>query len=901
MNTQYQSSRPTPPRSKAQLRGAANRKRALHAAQLRKLNRTYALLSAVNQMIVRVREPQALFEAACRIAVEQGGFYMAFISLLAAPTQQFQLGAYAAKASDHLEKLRQVLADDVVIQNSLAAALRHGEAIVVNDIANNARPVLWQGEMLQLGCRAFAALPLRVAGVVRGTLNLFAAEVQAFDPAELKLLAEMAADLSFALEFMEQEAQRKQAEADLRESEERFAKAFHQSPIALAIIDLADNTVREANEAVLELTKLSRAEIIGHTALEMNLQVDAELRAEIRREMQAHGLFRNKEMQLRLPNGETRYVLNSGARITLGGRPHHLGLLLDITERKQAETELQLQTARLQASAGAAQAFASITHDYAALLEHVLRYTSKVFGDYCAVRLFSADGQWLNTVASYDPDPELLAAIRLAQAEAPLRAGASDLVAQVAELGQPALVPVVAPSEIRAFMRPEVWLPFGDFAFHSLMIVPLRAQGRNLGALSLSRFRAGQQAFTDADLILAQDLADRAALAIANAHLLVQVQNELAERTQAEAKIEYQLRRLSALRATDLAISSSFDLRIILSVLLEHSLAQLGVDAAVVLLLTPSLNELEYAAGRGFRDQGITRLRLKLGDDYAGEAALKRQLVSVPNLVETERPFTKAELVANEKFVAFYAVPLIAKGQIKGVLEVFHRAPLDPDAEWLEFLETLAAQAAIAVDSAQLFDGLQRSNVELALAYDATIEGWSRAMDLRDKETEGHTQRVTELTLQLARAAGLSSEQIAHVRRGALLHDIGKLGVPDAILLKPGKLNEDEWVIMRQHPQYAYDMLVAIDYLRPALDIPYCHHEKWDGTGYPRGLKGEQIPLVARLFAVVDVWDALRSDRPYRAGWPQEKVLEHIQAQAGTHFDPQAVTLFMQVMFANYG
>jgi response regulator RpfG family c-di-GMP phosphodiesterase len=188
---------------------------------------------------------------------------------------------------------------------------------------------------------------------------------------------------------------------------------------------------------------------------------------------------------------------------------------------------------------------------------------------------------------------------------------------------------------------------------------------------------------------------------------------------------------------------------------------------------------------------------------------------------------------------------------------------------------------------------LQRLNVELALAYDTTLEGWSRALDLRDKETEGHSQRVTEMTLRLARAMGMGQSELVHVRRGALLHDIGKMGIPDSILLKPALLTEEQTAIMRRHPVYAYELLSPIDYLRPALDIPHCHHEKWDGTGYPRGLKGEQIPLAARIFAVVDVWDALRSDRPYRPGWSEDRVREHIWTLAGTHFDPKVVTVFL--------
>lgn len=191
---------------------------------------------------------------------------------------------------------------------------------------------------------------------------------------------------------------------------------------------------------------------------------------------------------------------------------------------------------------------------------------------------------------------------------------------------------------------------------------------------------------------------------------------------------------------------------------------------------------------------------------------------------------------------------------------------------------------------------LEAAHSELQQTYDATMEGWVRALDLRDKETEGHTQRVTEMTVRLAQAAGITGEELTHIRRGALLHDIGKLGIPDAILLKPGKLTEEEWDIMRRHPVYAYEWLSPIEYLRPALDIPYCHHEKWDGTGYPRGLKGEKIPFAARIFAIVDVWDALRSDRPYRKGWSEAEVLTHILANRGTHFDPQVVDLLIRVM-----
>jgi len=191
---------------------------------------------------------------------------------------------------------------------------------------------------------------------------------------------------------------------------------------------------------------------------------------------------------------------------------------------------------------------------------------------------------------------------------------------------------------------------------------------------------------------------------------------------------------------------------------------------------------------------------------------------------------------------------------------------------------------------------LQEAHSQLLGAYEATIEGWSRAMDLRDRETEGHSQRVAGLTVQMAMAMGMNPQELVHVRRGALLHDMGKLGVHDSILLKPDKLTDEEWILMRQHPQLAYNMLHPIEYLHPALDIPYCHHEKWDGSGYPRGLKGDEIPLAARLFAIVDVWDALTSDRPYRGAWTNENALAYIKEQSGKHFEPQIVDLFFSVI-----
>ena len=371
--------------------------------------------------------------------------------------------------------------------------------------------------------------------------------------------------------------------------------------------------------------------------------------------------------------------------------------------------------------------------------------------------------------------------------------------------------------------------------------------------------------------------------------------HDITARKQTEEAIHLQLKRLGVLRSIDRAITASLDLRVTLDVLLVQITTNFGVDAAALLLLNQHTQILEYVVSKGFRSSALKYTRLKLGESNAGRAAIERQILTIPNLKKEPGSFINSTLFNQEDFVTYCVIPLIAKGEVKGVLELFYRSQVDCDPEWLEFLETIADQAAIAIDNATLFEKLQSSNVELTLAYDTTIEGWSRAMDMRDKETEGHTQRVTEMTLRIAQEMGIKEEEFVHIRRGALLHDMGKLGVPDNILLKPGPLTDEEWGIMKRHPQLAYEMLYPIEYLRPALDIPYCHHEKWDGTGYPQGLKGEEIPLAARIFAVVDVWDALNSDRPYRPAWTREKVREHICSLSGTHFEPNVAEVFLKM------
>lgn len=373
--------------------------------------------------------------------------------------------------------------------------------------------------------------------------------------------------------------------------------------------------------------------------------------------------------------------------------------------------------------------------------------------------------------------------------------------------------------------------------------------------------------------------------------------HDLTRRKEDERLIRQQLERISALRAIDVAITGSFDIRVTLSIVLDQVVNLLSVDAAAILLYDEASCEFSCSASRGFRTQVIRQSRVRLGEGLAGKVAAMRRIIESPNLA-ADQSFTRKDLVQTEEVVAYCALPLIAKGNVLAILEVFNRTPMEFDADLVSYFEVLGGQAAIALDSALMFESLQRKNAELTVAYDVTIEGWARALDLRDKETEGHSRRVSEMTVRLARMFGVPEAEIVHIRRGALLHDIGKLGVPDNILLKQGPLTDEEWTVMRRHPQLAYDWLSPVEFLKSALHIPHCHHEKWDGSGYPRGLAGDAIPLAARLFAIVDVWDGLTSDRPYRAAWSNERTLDFIRGQSGVHFDPRVVEVFVRLVEA---
>ncbi len=651
--------------------------------------------------------------------------------------------------------------------------------------------------------------------------------------------------------------ERKAAEETLRESERKLKEVQAIGRVGSWEFDPATKQITWSDEM---FSLFERKRELGPPTLEEEAQYYPHGQVDMLREYSRRAIAENKnfEYDLEAELGNRKHIYLSAQMHPVtnpqGRVIRLLGTVQDITARQQREHELEA-VAKVSSALRTATTRAEMI--------------SVILGQ--LLTLMDADG--IMMTLAIPNSQELMVELGLgtwASATGGKIPLSSETVAQALTSGRPFLK-----NDVLKHTRPLKTGMLGES--RSIACIPFVAQAQTVGLLWVGSRRN----LTKHDLQLLTSVADIAASALRRVTLLEQT--------------EERLRKLDALRKVDQAITGSFNLGVILNVVTRQAMDHLHADAAAVFLLHPQTSVLTFAAGSGFKTPEIEHTQLRMGEGQAGKAALERRTLSIPNLA-TDTGTLRRSLIDGEGFVSHHATPLIAKGQVKGVLEVFRRTPLNVDSEWSGFLETLAEQAAIAIDNAQLFDGLQHSNLELAMAYDATIEGWSRALDLRDKETEGHTKRVTETTLRLARSMGIHEAELVHIRRGALLHDIGKMAIPDAILLKPGSLNDQEWEIMRRHPAQAFELLSPIAYLRPALDIPYCHHEHWDGSGYPRGLSGEQIPLSARLFAVVDVWDALQSDRPYRAPWPVEKVLEHLRSQAGTHFDPAVVQAFLDIV-----
>jgi len=661
--------------------------------------------------------------------------------------------------------------------------------------------------------------------------------------------------------------ERIQRERALRESEIRFRTLAETAPALILMWQVGeDGTARlvYANDMATRITGYSREELAARSIWAFVHPEDREM---VRRRglarMQGKAVSERYTFRILTKAGEVRWLDYSGAGLELGGKPAALGVGLDVTETRERQLDLE---AIVQLS-GVMRRYEGSAEMMAAALDKVMDLLGARAG---ALLVYRPGTYRLEAMAArgWIDDLPPVSETDTGVSSWVLRHKAPRFMPEIRE------DPLVRP-EVRSLV-PEGW---------SGLSLPLVAGREAMGVLHLAWPR--EKTPTPRVQSRAQLLSEVIANALRRATLREQLERRIAQ--------------LQALRAIDLAISASLDLDLALQVFLDR-LFDLPIDAAAIFLYRAEERSLEVVAAKGFPEpvSELRRLQVPLGVGHVGRAALEKRAIQVDDLASD--PGFAGERTLRWGFTAERALPLWAKGELLGALAMFTRGrALKFTAEEEEFLDVLATQGTIAIENGRLFQDLRRAKLELEVAYDLTLEGWGKAVELRDQETAGHTKRVTELTLKLARRLGVPEEDLVHIRRGAMLHDIGKLGIPDRILLKPGPLSEEEWAIMKKHPVYAYEWLSGIPFLRRALDIPYAHHERWDGSGYPRGLKGEAIPRAARIFAVADVYDALTSDRPYRKAWPRHKAIEYIRMQAGKQFDPRVVEAFLQVIEAENG
>lgn len=371
----------------------------------------------------------------------------------------------------------------------------------------------------------------------------------------------------------------------------------------------------------------------------------------------------------------------------------------------------------------------------------------------------------------------------------------------------------------------------------------------------------------------------------------ISIKQDVTERIQAEEYLQRKLAELTLLQRISMAGAALMDEDEIIDIMTRIIRNTFYSDHLGVLLIDESESVLyPHRSYMGINTEDFT-IKIRLGEGVTGKVAETGVPMHISDVSGMKDYIPSLDNLKSE-----LCVPLIVSGKTIGVINVESTNVDEFTEDDVQLLSTISSQMATAIERIRLYKELVHSNEELTTAYDRTLEGWAQALELRDQETQGHTERVTQLTMRLAKKMGIKESEREHIQRGALLHDIGKIGIPDSILFKPASLDEREWEIMKKHPVYAFNILSRVPFLLPATEIPYAHHEHWDGSGYPRGMKGEEIPIAARIFAIADVWDALTTSRPYRAAWNKPETMAYIKEQSGKHFDPQIVKVFLKMI-----
>jgi PAS domain S-box-containing protein/putative nucleotidyltransferase with HDIG domain len=786
------------------------------------------------------------------------------------PAEAFVISLYDA-VSDEIDAVYMIDRNNRVENRRIPAGkgisskvITMGEPILITDFNEEVEQALGvehfgSSEMV----RSILAVPLRRGNKVTGMLSAQSYQPNAYTNDDVTLLNLLSSHAAIALE-----------NANLFTEVHRQALTFESIFDAVLLTD-EEGIILDVNPAARRLFGYEHEDMIGQpTSLINPADQNGELHRGIWEYLQSNNEWRGEIEIIRKDgtHGISEAVIvplrdNDGVMIA------SISVNRDITERKQSEVALRRYTDQMAAISALGQQLTE-TLDLPEIYQRLANSVKQLLPDIATVIISLFDPVMQSIICAYAVvDDEEIDVSQLPVW--PLALDGSGSQSKVILSRKPLIV-----NDVNKSSKKLVRIGSTDGMTQCALYIPLISKNEVIGVLQAQSYLP--DCFTDEDTNILTLFGNSAAIAIDNARLF--------------AETRQRLERLSALREIDITVRSGADLKVILSVLLDQVISSLQADAASVLRYHPEGQSLEFEAGQGFQKSHVVNMQFRLGEGFTGKTAQQRKTLVYTCEDLDESQADARRLFTDEEFVTYVGTPLIAKSQVQGVLETYFRRPFTPEPEWINYFETLAGDLAIAMDNITLFTELQRSNMDLVQAYDTTLEGWAHALELRDQETKGHCVRVAELTLQLAGMMGVSGDDLVHIRRGALLHDIGKMAIPDSILHKPGALNEDEWRVMRRHPMYSYEMLAPVKYLEPALTIPHYHHERWDGSGYPEGLSGEEIPLPARIFAVVDVWDALTSDRPYRPAWSKAKTTDYLKREAGRLLDPDVVENFLVLL-----
>ncbi len=911
-----------------------------HATEqrLQHLNQILRAMREVNQLITHELDPQRLVEQACQILLHAHGYRFVWIGQSAG--DRLKPIAHAGEGQTLIKRIVASATPEQGMKLPGTEAARTRRVVVCHDMLQDERYAPWQEEVEQVHFSSTVAVPILHEGSLFGVLSVYSDQTNIFGAEELDLLLELAGDIAFGLKAIDREAERKRANEELL----KFKFGIERSADAIFMTD-PQGVILYTNPAFEQIYGYNQSDAIGHTPqiLKSGLLLAIHYQqfwATLLNKGVVAGEIINKAKDGRFITieGSNNPILD-----TVGNIVGFLGMHRDISERKQAEKTLRESENRLKE----AQRIALIGNWELDLVNNNLSWSDEIFrifeidptkfdASYEAFldaihpddrdtvnkaytssledrspyeidhRLLMPDGRVKcvheRCETFYDLDGHPLRSVGTVQ-DISERQKAEQAIRESEERfstifhASPIPIFILRVADGKFVDANEAFQSFSGFG--RAEVIGSAATGLNLW-VKPDDLRQMEMTLTEQGTVhdlearlrtksgLIQDvLMSAAPIIVSGERYVVNLAYDITSRKQHENELQAIARLSAALRTAPSRAE-------MLPVIVEQLVILLNCETVAIEIIDPLTGDAVTEAAHGIwktlvgtrqkSGTGINTIISKTRKPYSAN-----DLKNDPNLAYPE--WTHDDIKAG------IGAPLIAQDQLIGFVwmgRIAEIAEVD-----VRLFTAVADIAANALHRATLHEKSLKDGAELVLAYDSTLEGWAHALELRDQETEGHTRHVVQLTVELACKMGIDKPELENVRRGALLHDIGKMGIPDSVLLKPGTLIEREWEIMRRHPEYAYQFLEPIEYLRPVLDIPYCHHEKWDGSGYPRGLKGAQIPFMARIFSIVDVWDALRSDRPYRKAWSREKTLKYIIEQSGVHFDPQVVQAFLELLERN--